>query len=201
MKAAERRNLSRSPRGEPVANVPIEGLDQPNFIERGFVYYQDSDEKIRRKPIWIDPEIGDPILVIHERWAYKVANGEKTLEIRSNFLRKIKPQDRIWIAVAQENKGRKRAYPAIFPEHEPKNSRIIGSVVFDHQEWIYPDAFNSFFDQHLIPPSDEMAPDGGTLDKKYRGWFFTNAVRAPREREYIIKSGAMTRRVFHGWLD
>ena len=173
----------------------------PYGDEKGFVFYTDSNGNPRKRAVWIDPLIDDPILVLERKYAELVVSGIKTLELRRYCLRK-KIGERIWIAAKADNHQGRRAYPSpLGPDHDPKKSEILGSVCFSHQGNIYPEMFDAMYDQHRVGDMD-MAPEGIRVDGEtlLRGWYFDHAVKAPYPRQYRIEKGSQSWRKFKGWI-
>ena len=147
---------------------------------------------------WVEPSLNSPILVVERKWAEKIVNGIKTVELRNNTLRRLKQGDTVYIAAkASKHQGR-RAYPSPLPEHEPKKGEILGSVRFSYQDTINSDEFDSLFTEHQVEYRED-AP-AGDKEGRLHCWFFYCAIKLSQPRQYIIEQGSQSWRKFRGWI-
>jgi len=147
---------------------------------------------------WIEPQIGDKVLVVREPHAGNIANNLKCVELRSMGCR-LKPGTRIFIACSQDKNQGRRAWPSPFVDNQPLKSMILCSVVFERCEILEWDNFDAMFNSHRVEDRESAEAFASKKDGKLRGWFFSDVRKAPYKREYKFEPSSVIWRKFLGW--
>tara|TARA_B100001287_G_scaffold251344_1_gene232492 strand:+ start:1849 stop:2304 length:456 start_codon:yes stop_codon:yes gene_type:complete len=134
-----------------------------------------------------EPTRGDSIIVSEYDYAMQlsghVLDKIKSAELKSHFMRSVKPGDVVWFATKSNKLMR---------------SKIVGSAIFVGNKRICEETFDHFVNLHRISNINNIKKHGKL--KWNVMWLFKNAVPCvPREYK-MPKQGSVCRRIFKGWL-